>query len=63
MAGVPQSATVTLDANQQLARLLSEFVSGVSSQLGGYIHIHSRPADLDLGDLRLRPHHGVGPPL
>ncbi len=39
--GSPQSATVTLDANQQLARLLSEFVSGVSSQLGGYIHIRS----------------------
>ena len=39
--GAPQSATVTLDANQQLARLLSEFVSGVSSQLGGYIHIRS----------------------
>ena len=39
--GPPQSATVTLDANQQLARLLSEFVSGVSSQLGGYIHIRS----------------------
>jgi hypothetical protein len=37
--GTPKSATVTLGANQQLARLVSELVSGVSTQLGGYIRV------------------------
>jgi hypothetical protein len=39
--GAPKSSTITLDSNQYLARLVSELVSGVATQLGGYIHIRS----------------------
>jgi hypothetical protein len=39
--GAPKSSTISLDSNQYLARLVSELVSGVETQLGGYIHIHS----------------------
>jgi hypothetical protein len=39
--GAPKSATITLGANQQLARLLSELVAGTATQVGGYIRIHS----------------------
>jgi hypothetical protein len=39
--GTPKSATVTLAANQQLAKLVSEFVSGTATQVGGYIRIRS----------------------
>lgn len=39
--GAPKSATITLGANQQLARLLSELVAGTATQMGGYIRIHS----------------------
>jgi Matrixin/IPT/TIG domain/Carboxypeptidase regulatory-like domain len=35
------SATVQLGANQQLARLVSEIVAGVDTQLGGYIQVRS----------------------
>lgn len=35
------SATVELGANQQLARLVSEIVAGVDTQLGGYIQVQS----------------------
>ena len=37
----PVSTTISLDANQQVARLLSEFVPASANQLGGYIRIHS----------------------
>jgi hypothetical protein len=36
-----KSATITLTANQQLAKLVSELVSGTATQVGGYIRIHS----------------------
>jgi hypothetical protein len=36
-----KSATVQLGANQQLARLVSEIVAGVETQLGGYIQVRS----------------------
>jgi hypothetical protein len=39
--GSPKSATITLGANQQLARLVSELVTGTATQLGGYIRIRS----------------------
>jgi hypothetical protein len=39
--GTPKIATITLGANQQLGRLVSEFVPSVTTQLGGYIKIHS----------------------
>jgi hypothetical protein len=39
--GSPKSATVTLDANQQLGRLVSELVPGTETQVGGYIRIRS----------------------
>src|SRR5262245_78094 len=39
--GTPKSATITLGANQQLARLVSELVPGSATQVGGYIRIHS----------------------
>ena len=39
--GFPKSATVQLDHDQQSARLLGEIVNGVSTQVGGYIHIRS----------------------
>jgi hypothetical protein len=39
--GTPRTATITLEPNQQRARLISEFVSSISVQLGGYIRIRS----------------------
>jgi hypothetical protein len=39
--GRSKSATITLAANQQLSRLVSELVAGVATQVGGYIRIHS----------------------
>jgi hypothetical protein len=39
--GPPKSATITLDANQQLGRLVSELVNGTGTQLGGYIRVRS----------------------
>jgi hypothetical protein len=39
--GTPKSATITLDPNQQLGRLISELVSSITVQLGGYIKIKS----------------------
>jgi hypothetical protein len=39
--GTPKSATITLGANQQLSKLVSELVSGVATQVGGYIRIHA----------------------
>jgi hypothetical protein len=39
--GSPKSATITLAANQQLARLVSELVAGTATQVGGYIRVRS----------------------
>jgi hypothetical protein len=39
--GPPKSTTLTLSTNEYRARLLSELVSGVATQSGGYIHIRS----------------------
>src|SRR6202007_1938221 len=39
--GTPKSATITVGANQQVARLISELVSSVTTQLGGYIRVRS----------------------
>jgi hypothetical protein len=39
--GSPKSSTITLGANQQLARLVSELVAGTTAQVGGYIRIRS----------------------
>ena len=39
--GTPVSTTISLDANQQAAGLLSELVPASANQLGGYIRIHS----------------------
>jgi Matrixin/IPT/TIG domain len=35
------SGAINLSSNQQLARLVSEFVAGVATQSGGYIKVHS----------------------
>ena len=32
---------VTIEANQQIARLLRELVPGTDNQVGGYIHVYS----------------------
>ena len=37
----PKTATVRLDPNQQLAKLISEWVPGVDVQMGGYIKVRS----------------------
>jgi hypothetical protein len=39
--GAPKSVTITLGANQQLARQVSELVAGAATQVGGYIRIRS----------------------
>jgi Matrixin/IPT/TIG domain len=39
--GAPKSGTITLGANQQLARQVSELVAGAATQVGGYIRIRS----------------------
>ena len=39
--GTPRTTTLTLSPNQQIAKLLTELVSGVSTQVGGYIRIRS----------------------
>ena len=39
--GAPKTGVVTLTANQQLGRLVSELVAGVETQVGGYIRIRS----------------------
>jgi hypothetical protein len=39
--GTPLSMPFSLDANQEVARLLSEFVPASVNQQGGYIRIHS----------------------
>ena len=39
--GTPKSRTITLEANQQLGRLVSELVPAVTTQTGGYIRIRS----------------------
>lgn len=39
--GLVSSSTITLGANQQLSRLLSELVPAAVNQVGGYIRIHS----------------------
>ena len=39
--GTPKAATITLGANQQLGRLISELVTSVTTQMGGYIRIRS----------------------
>ena len=37
----PKTAAITLDANQQRARLISEFIPSITTQIGGYIRIRS----------------------
>jgi hypothetical protein len=37
----PRSTTITLGANQQTAKLISEFNSAISTHMGGYIRIRS----------------------
>lgn len=39
--GAPRSASLTVGANQQVAKVLSELVPGVTTQIGGYIKIRS----------------------
>ncbi len=39
--GSPASQTITVDSNQQISRLLSEFVPATATQIGGYIRIRS----------------------
>jgi hypothetical protein len=39
--GSPKSATVSLGATQQMGKLVSELVSGVATQVGGYIRVRS----------------------
>lgn len=39
--GAPKTATITLGPNEQLSRLVSELVSTVTTQMGGYIRIRS----------------------
>jgi len=39
--GAPQSATINLGPNQQIAKQISELVPGVATQIGGYIHIRA----------------------
>jgi hypothetical protein len=37
----PRATTITLEANQQRARLISEFIPAITAQLGGYIRVVS----------------------
>jgi hypothetical protein len=37
----PRSSTRTLNANQHVGQLISELVTGITTQLGGYIRIRS----------------------
>lgn len=39
--GTPKTATITMEPNQQLGRLISELVPAVTTQMGGYIRIRS----------------------
>ena len=39
--GAPKSATFTLGANQQTAKLISELVLTITTQMGGYIRVRS----------------------
>jgi hypothetical protein len=39
--GTPKTRTLTLGPNQQLGRLISELVPGITTQMGGYIRIRS----------------------
>jgi matrixin/IPT/TIG domain-containing protein len=39
--GTPRSTTVSLQANQQQARLISEFIPAINVQMGGYIRVTS----------------------
>jgi hypothetical protein len=39
--GSPASQIITVDTNQQLSRLLSEFVPATETQIGGYVRIRS----------------------
>jgi len=39
--GTPRTATVTLEANQQQARMISEFIPNFTAQVGGYIRVRS----------------------
>ena len=58
--GTPRTATVTLEANQQQVRLISEFIPSLTVQFG---RIHSRPigsTDMGVGHLRLRRCNGIG---
>ena len=39
--GSPASQTIPVDSNQQISRLLSEFVPATATQIGGYVRIRS----------------------
>jgi hypothetical protein len=39
--GAPKSATIALRANHQLARAVSELVTGIGTQAGGYMRVRS----------------------
>jgi hypothetical protein len=39
--GLPASQTIPVDSNQQISRLLSEFVPATATQVGGYVRIRS----------------------
>ncbi len=39
--GTPRSASLTVGANQQIAKVLSDLVPGVTTQTGGYIKVRS----------------------
>jgi hypothetical protein len=60
---VRKSGTVTLAANQQLARLVSELVPSVATQVGGYIRIRSDQPILSWEIYGSSEAFASGPPL
>jgi hypothetical protein len=60
---VRKSGTLTLGANQQLARLVSELVPSVSTQLGGYIRVRSDQPILSWEIYGSTEAFASGPPL
>lgn len=41
LGGVPKTKTISMGANQQMGKVVSELVPEVANQIGGYIRIHS----------------------
>src|SRR5207249_1852878 len=60
---VRRSGTLTLGANQQLARLVSELVPSVTTQVGGYIRIRSDQPILSWEIYGSSEAFASGPPL